>query len=323
MAVYSVRRERLRTCLSMTNRVPLQEFYKTTFITEALKSEHLLRLVLSVSALHLTEQHRETLITTDGHEKAAVVSKVKEYLTAADVHHSVALGSFRKRLANITAEDSHAIFGCAVLIAMASVARSCGSSWSFHLAERQKADENILEYLVLLRGIKSVLTETQEWVQAGPMSPIIWQPGNTGKDNKCITAYLDKLSAAFVESAEPKVAAICIDAIKLLRQSFARMESGCEPSIVSFWPVLVHEDYMELLRSSQPEALIVLGSYCVFLQSQKWCWWVKGWPAKTLKTIDGMVGDELRPWLRWCVELLHPRDSKQETGRVSFISRGP
>lgn len=301
----------------MTTHIPMQQFYKTTFITEALKSDYFLRSVLSVSAFHLAQQHQELLVTTDEHQKPTLFSKIEGYLIAANVHYNVALSSFRQRLANTTAEDSHALFGCAALIAMTSVIQSCDRLRQFSLTTDQESSQTIMEWLVLLRGVKSVLTETREWVNAGPMAPMLYMRGTEGYDNDIakvdehVTVYLDELSVAFVESAEPKVAHICVYAIELLRKSFAGMASGCDPSVVFLWPVRLHEDFMELLKSNRPEALIVLGFYCVLLHTQDSRWWIQGWPQNILKTVDKMVGEEWRTWLRLPWEILNSRDSGQ------------
>jgi hypothetical protein len=294
-----------KTCLSITTHVPLQQFYKTTFVTEALKSNCLLQYILSFSAYHLAQQHQEILVTTDEHEKLAIFSKIQAYLVAANAHHSVALSSFRQSLANITADNSHAIFGCAVLTVMTSFAQSCDSLTMFSSTVNQNSSLTVMGWLALLRGVKSVLTEAWEWVHAGPMAPILylsgteWYDSSIGKVDEDIAAYLDRLSTAIANCAEPRVADVCAAAIELLRKTFARVASGCGSSIVFLWPVQVHGDYMALLESNRSEALAVLASYCALLQTQNWCWWIKGWPENMLKTIDGVIDDEWRTWLRW------------------------
>ncbi|KIM92622.1 hypothetical protein OIDMADRAFT_208750 [Oidiodendron maius Zn] len=316
------------TSLTITTHVPLQQFYRTTFVTEALKTDYLLQYVLSISAFHLAQQHQELLVSVDENQKSTILLKIEGYLVAANFYHDVALSSFRQSLANITAEDSHALFACAALIAMTSLAQSTDSLRTLSLTANQESGSTIMKWLVLIRGVNSVLRETREWVCVGPMAPMLYMRdtegygSSIGKVGDDVTAHLDRLSAAFLDSAEPRVADVCVGAIELLRQSFAGIAAGCDYSIVFFWPVLVHEDYMALLQSNRPEALVVLGSYCVLLHTQNWCWWIKGWPAHMLKTIDEVIGEQWRTWLAWPWETISNMASGQRKNRVLLVSEG-
>jgi hypothetical protein len=214
-----------KTCLSITTHGPLQQFYKTTFITEALKSDCLLQCILSFSAFHLAQQYQETLVTTDEHQQPAIFSKIEEYLRTANAHYIVALSSFRLSLANITAEHSHALFGCTALIVMISFAQSCDSLSVFSSTASKKSSLTVRGWLVLLRGINCVLTETWEWVHTGPMAPILYLRGPTGYDSNIvvkvdedITAYFDGLSIAFANFAEQISVSLLSSCFKSLLQ---------------------------------------------------------------------------------------------------------
>jgi hypothetical protein len=65
-----------KTCLSVSKHVALQQFYRTTFVTEALKADWLLHCILGLSAFHLAQQHQEIAETSDEAQKSIVQSKV-------------------------------------------------------------------------------------------------------------------------------------------------------------------------------------------------------------------------------------------------------
>ena len=245
---------------------------------------------------------------------------------AAHVHYNVALSSFRQDLTNITAENSHALFSCATLIVMISFAQSCDSLSTFSSTTNQECGPGVMKWLSLLRGVKSVLTETGEWVHTGPMAPLLYMRGpegyssNIGKVDEDVTAHLDSLSAAFVECAEPRVADVCVAATELLRKSFAGMAFGSDS--VFFWPVLVHKDYMSLLELNIPEALMVLASYCVLLHTKNWCWWIEGWPANMLRKIEGIINEQWRAWLWWPLHVISNEDNGRRKENVLIVTEG-
>ena len=304
-----------KTCLSASTNMDLVRFYQTDFITEALKSNHLLHCFLGVSALHLAQQYQEIFEEADEQQKPIIRSKIDRYSIAAHFHHNAGLSSFRQTLTNITSENCHALFGCAILIFITSFTECCQDLRSvpdstLSTYGNQESSPNIMKWLLLLRGIKTVVDEGREWLHAGPMAPIIsiarakGYESNSGKIREDLTAYFNQLSGAFVQYSEPRVSDICIAAVELLRKSFAGMASGCDHSIVFYWPTLVHSDFVTLLELKTPEALVVLSSYCVLLHTQNSRWWIKGWPENMLKVLERTVENQWREWLWWPLQAI-------------------
>ena len=169
---------------------------------------------------------------------------------------------------------------------------------------------SVTNWLILLRGVKAVVADTWEWVRTGPMCPIITPRGLEGYETEIADVdgdsafYLDRLAALFVESSEPDISRICIPALSLLRKSWAGIASGCDFGVAMFWGALVEDEFMALLEAKVPEALLVLGAYCVLLHTAEGRWWIKGWPKNMLRMIEGMVGAEWKSWLKWPAKVI-------------------
>ena len=161
----------------------------------------------------------------------------------------------------------------------------------------------VIKWLLLVRGIKSVLVEAQEWIQTGPMSPLLQTRGAKAYDNNIgmveeeVTIYLNSLSAAVVQSSDPGASESCIAAIELLRKSFASMALGCDSSVVFFWPVQVPPEFTAMLELDRPEALTVFALFCVLLHTQNWRWLFRGWSSNMLGIVEGKLDEKWRRWL--------------------------
>ena len=186
----------------------------------------------------------------------------------------------------------------------------------------------VTKWLILLRGAKTVVAETDKWVRTGPMAPLITPRGVDGYERKIgavdedVTIYLDRVSAAFVEYSEPEVSKICIAAVELLRKSWVGIASGCDFGVAFFWAVLVEAEFMVLLELKRPEALLVLAAYCVLLHSGNWQWWLKGWPKHMLRMIEGMMEERWKGWLEWPVQVIGNEDTGQWKERALVVTEG-
>lgn len=322
-----------KTCVSITDHASLQQFYRTDFISEALKSGFLLRCLLALSAFHLADQNRELLDAVDEEQKPAILSKTKGYLAAAHGHYNAGLSSFRDKLQNITSENCHALFGCSCLIAMTSFAQSCDGVRSvteriYSLDANQESGFSIIKWILLVRGVKTVRDAAQDWIHSGPMSPIRENSGNegykqdAGQVDEDITLYLDKLSTAIRHHSDPDGADTCIAAITLLRKSFAGVACGCDFSVVFMWPVHVKAHFIDMLESNRSEALVVLASFCVLLHTQNWRWWIKGWSSNMFNAIEGNVDKLWKPWLAWPLQVIEDGDARQAKNSIPVVTEG-
>jgi hypothetical protein len=214
----------------------LQEFYQTRFVTEALKSDFVLHCLLGLSAFHLVQQHQELLQGAPEQQQPLIRSKISDCLISAHLHHHEGISIFRQTLTMITEENCHSLFAAATLIVMTSCAESCEGvrSVTSQMHSNEDSVPTVTKWLILLRGVKTVLAVTWDWVRTGPMAPILTRRGLEDFDSNIAAIdgdaarYLNRLSAAFSEYSEPEVDRICTTTITLLQETWKGLANGCD-----------------------------------------------------------------------------------------------
>jgi hypothetical protein len=306
----------------MTDNEELRHFYTTDFITEVLKPDHdyLLHCVLAFSAFHLVEQNEDLLRTAKYEQRSQYQVKLEEYLTAAHTHYNASIRSFRRSLADITTENSHAVFVCSSYLFVTSVAESAQSlRWNQTHNPTERAPQSVfslLKWLPLLRGAKAVALEGETWsnIRQGPMATMFRLKDFNGLSNREkwdeTSIYLDRLSTSFQENSEAKYGTICISAINLLCHFMRKKDDEPETRAAFTWALEVDPVFMNLLECENSEALLVFAAYCVLLHSQKWRWWIKDWPANTIRAIEPMLGEQWKGMLEW------PLQTTEENSRI-------
>jgi hypothetical protein len=155
----------------------------------------------------------------------------------------------------------------------------------FNFDAAHACGSTMVKWLVLVRGITAILAEAGHWIRAGPVAPIILVEGNEGYDQNIgqvdpdTSFYLESLAASIACRSDSNISDTCLSAIALLRKSFAAISCGCDFSVVFAWPAVVPPAFVDMLESNQPEALVVLASFCVLLHTQNWRWWIEGWSS--------------------------------------------
>jgi hypothetical protein len=298
-----------------------------------LKCDYLLHVVLGLSAFHLARQHQEIIETSSEQNNLADTSKTEKYLIAGHLHYKAALGSFRRNLVHITPENCHQLFACAMFIFITSIVQSYTSlihstSQSESSLVDEESRQSVTKWLFLLRGAKTVVTESF-WVRTGPMAPLLrsLEEGGIGtiigKLDEEFSVFFDKLCVTFAEKSQPSVRDLCIMEIERLRKSFNAMTHGIQASVLFIWPAMIHQDFLILLESNNPEALVVLACYCVLLHKSSWRWWIKGWPANTVHVIDSMIDEKWRSWLGWSLQAVSLEVEETHNRSVLCVSEGP
>lgn len=305
----------------------MRQFYRVDFLDEALKHDYLLHSVLAFSAFHGVEQQERLLKVTPHENISKVESQLEEYLTAAHTHFNASVRSFRRSLSSITKENCAPLLVCSSYLFVTSMAESAQSlRWNLARSSSPKPSQvsSFLTWFPLLRGAKAVATTGDIYMQvkSGPMAAMFTITdfvGLTCRERwEEIFLYLDKLTEAFQVHSEQRVLAICLPAIELLREQMRDKEGEPEAAAAFHWALEVEHAFIDLLETEASEALLVFSSWCALLHSQNWRWWIKDWPANTIRLLAPMLSDHWRGMLDW--PLLATED---RSGESSPIPRRP
>lgn len=134
--------------------------------------------------------------------------------------------------------------------------------------------------------------------------------------------YLQNLSATIASRSDPLISATCLSVIALLRKSFAAISCGCDFSVVFAWRAVIPPGFVDMSESNQPEALVVLASFCVLLHTQNWRWWIEGWSSNMLRAIERSLDDDWMPLLSWSLRVIGNKDNGKPRENILFVSEG-
>ncbi|CAK1365434.1 uncharacterized protein RHO25_010253 [Cercospora beticola] len=87
----------------------------------------------------------------------------------------------------------------------------------------------------------------------------------------------------------------------MLSQSWA-YKSGVDLRLLSSWPSLCSDEFVEELKQRTPDSLDVLAQYSHVLAICRDRWWVGSWPQLLLRAIDGCLSEEAKMRMRWNIE---------------------
>lgn len=295
------------TYLTTSSRPSIQRLYQSDVIKEAFKYDFLIHSVLALSAFHLASQQQQNCQSC----QASPASKLDRYLHAARAHYNAALQSLRQNLVNITSENCHALLPCSALIFVTSIAQWRNDDVAEHQSSQSMVSPALgraLEWINLIRGIRTIVDSAGDWIRTGPMSPIINGKVNeqyeTGAPEEDIASRLNGMSAFISENFDRGVFGVCDAALELLRKSFAGITIE-DPTLMAFlWPALVSNEYSKLLETQNPGALLVLAYYCALLHRINSVWWMRGWPAYMIGIVNHNLDSRWRSMIQWPLELI-------------------
>ena len=254
----------ISTCYSIsdpasgTHSLPLRD------IVPSLGFDHdfLLSGLLAVTSLHL-----------------ALLSPSAIHTASAIKYHTQALTQVQPHLTDVSSENVAALFSFSCLIA--------SYAFGFHQIQRPEANplDAILEIFNLIRGIRIIVRDGMKCLQESPFAgTLVLSPSNPNgslvpKIEAAISTLLYCISEQEMDSVSREAYIASID---LLRQTFllAAEKPGAKMTALLF-PILVHDVFMEKLKSKDPLTLVVLANYAVILYWLSADIWLRGWEKRS------------------------------------------
>lgn len=279
------------TSYTVTSRGDVQQLWRIHIPVMAFQHPFLMHSTLAVSALHL-------------HSKESDPSKNQPLLSAATHHYERAVRSLAASLTNITPDNCQAIFVAAGQVAIFSFVASRISDTSGHKPSQ------IASWIPLLRGVKSILMRSWDWVITSPLAPIITQHQATGIDaldaeteqaiQSLYRLCTDRTLPDAGELSDPTVSTAYFSAIAELRRAFTEVSSWDSVLGDIFkWHIFVADRFVELLNACRPRALVIFVHYCALFTRFEKSWWARGSFVHELRKCEKHLGEEWRPWITW------------------------
>ncbi|KAH8647243.1 hypothetical protein BX600DRAFT_151889 [Xylariales sp. PMI_506] len=283
------------TCVTMTTRVPMREFYQTTVVQIGLENDYIMRVVLALSALHLAHQKPE---------------KRDHYQSIAANYHSTASRTvldLMKAVNSDTAPNLY-LFSCLTTCFAIAPPRQDFRSSSGVI--------RLPDWLFLFQGVRTFHVHIpKETRHSGALAPLFSRGRSMRHARRAISSFDDgppsqRCLRELLELIEQHVTddnhkGIYAKSIEKLEISFAQMESGTsDPSSIFIWLFEMQEEFMPLLRIPTQEAVATLAYFTALFKYFPDTWWIDGCAEHLIQRIYALLDEEHRLWISWPMEQL-------------------
>lgn len=280
------------TCYTVSRLPILQTVWRIRVPKFGFSSPFVLHGILSLSALHLAYlkpgQHAQ-------------------YVAQAEFHHNLALQMVSTTLPLIDEENAAAVYLFSTITSIISCAKPRQPNDFWVIGDRD------IEWLSLFRGTRWIIASAEDTIKPGALAPIFRNGSRrsfarNARFNVRLT-YLDDLRNLLKDHvADVHRLEVYFGAIEDLGKSFATVEEegprNCQTADVFVWLLQISDEYLQLLRQREPEALVIFSYFCVITYELEWMWWMQGLSIHLISGIYYFLDDEYRCWLQWPMEQL-------------------
>ncbi|OTB00450.1 hypothetical protein M426DRAFT_324313 [Hypoxylon sp. CI-4A] len=282
------------TCFTFSTEPMIRNLWRVNVPRMGFSHHYVLEGVLSLAALHLARikpQRRDVLIEQ------------------AMIHHNTSSSLALPVLNNINSEDSAPMFFFSMLTTYIGLA-----------SPRQSDDLLVIsngvmpEWLFLLRGMRSVMDVARDAIYSMLSLGVIFDSGRQMNDIWESSSGLASEHEGLKELQglvnfhvkDPEKLDILSQAITSLKRSFDMFYGVATDDqrvrSAFMWLFKLYDNFVNLLKEHDNEALCILAFFCVLLQRLDYHWWMEGWGVHLVARIYSVLGDSYRLWIRWPLE---------------------
>lgn len=266
----------------------------------AFKYPFLVHQILAVAAFHLAYLQP---------------SQRSEHSLHASQHQNRSIEGMRGHLAEITADNCHALFMASSLLlvgAFASFANIKPSGSPLIEGQRPPTIEDMIDVVILDRGVASVLQSSEDIIQAGYFRDLFhFSPHERVNPFMERVAQelrgLDELVKQDRGTDHMVRILVGLEITKLIDaiEKAVVTTQDAEMRVTTFWPITIAEDYITLLRQRNEVALLVLMYFCcIMYRAEEKTWFVKGWGVSVAADVEKLISIKWRHAIKWPLEQL-------------------
>lgn len=265
---------------------------------EAIKHPFLMHGLLALAALHQAYLQPEL---SSGHWRTF------------SRHHAVALDKFRSVLSSPSDPTlADALLALAGTLSVSSMAQTCTQ------ADAAALDmDTITELFILTRGVKNVIDLTCDHIMAGPMAALL-ETSRCPEVTEIVLPpiVLDQFEALddflILYGMDMNALEHCQTAMAQLRVvyrdiAYASRMGNLELGVISRWQVLVSMEYIKLIQTRIPPALIILAHYVAAMAVVETAWYTQDWAESALRGISQVLDISIQHWIHWPMEQVRDR----------------
>lgn len=277
------------TCFTFATEPPVRDFWRLAAPQIGFAAPHVLRGILSVTALHLSRYKKE---------------REEFFLKQAFLHHDAALEMALPIFADVSTDNFEHISVFSTLLRFFALARP-KRDFDLLLANEQ----SVPEWLNLFRSLYQLVSQKRDWLQLSAIATIFddeVQPADFWKSGRRDRNALDELETNICNSTGKDINSLTavLDALHHLRQIFFLFDDSTLPGQnqvgrIFSWLCNISDTFIGLVAVGNSEALCVLSFYCVLLRRLESFWWIEGWGLHLIECIFRRLPERYRLWVRW------------------------
>jgi hypothetical protein len=229
------------------------------------------------------------------------------YYAEATARHTAATSMAAPLLSDISATNSIPMYCFSILtmfISFASLKEDDDLSFD--------ANNVTPSWLTLFRGVRTVLELNNRAIFSSSISFLFRSRTDVNRnwdhqqlDHDALKEFQNYIKTSTSEDEQAR--RHLLDAFSDLRRAFYVFyaEELCsEDKIRSVftWMYKVSNEYINMLRHRNSNAICILAFFCVLLHRLEYNWWLKGWGTHLIDRIYTALDDIHRFWIRWPIQ---------------------
>lgn len=255
-------------------------------------SPSIFHLMLAMAALHKGHLHPELR---------------DQYVMQADAHFTFGIRSVSAILSDLDSDNCQLIYMAAVLVCFVYFAHGPRHGEYLVFSETGKA-----EWLVLMRGVRSILMSYHEKIFTGVLEiqsdPTVQGVSSLLRDELREHQSRIKEVQVFIEmqvgtgSCEVYMGAI-ENLMEMFEEAYQVRSAGKDGvdlmSFVVGWIYRRPEEFIALLEERDPFSLIILAYWCILLKFMGSSWMMIGWDRHIIGGIQTSLRSDFHHWIEW------------------------
>ncbi|KAL6872851.1 hypothetical protein J3F83DRAFT_731181 [Trichoderma novae-zelandiae] len=246
-------------------------------------------------------EHNMAVISTLHNSSTTSLLKKEADKTESDLaayqHQIAASSKFRSSVGAISDRNWFTVlaFAISVLIFHFDIHRR---------AKRGLADDEFLEPIVALRGAALLGMELGPWLMESRLLAVIRR--RVAADDPPWDHVAEQAIANLQVMNETSTAlrsrAICKDALDKM-QFWLRLTSSRPRTWLHFvwWPGAIDQEYLHLLETRDPMALMILVHWCAVMKASPTRWFMEGWAENVARPAIAQIGPEWDYAMEWAL----------------------
>jgi hypothetical protein len=224
------------------------------------------------------------------------------------MHHEIAIRSVVPDVHALASENSVALFLFSSLTCIFSCACDHEEKNFLTLFEGGR----LCDWVRLFRGTKTIIDSSSEDFHTGKLAPIFLNGSHLSAARHGAQAMAQ--GQMYVWELKRMIDKECAHNEQMLRTYQGTLDElgrtlgvvlklgegrGLETADVFAWLLEVSDDYLDLLRTWEPVALIIFAYFCVAVRQIEWMWWMEGLSGRLMRQITSALDEKYCSWLRW------------------------